>query len=107
MLDRETRREKILSALNKENALRNKARSKMRLVMDSGMLKRAGDTEVLTINISKSSCGFEEEKFGLHLLLIQAEDPCAVAEQKFFSSLKAQKEERQRNGKPVVFTDDE
>ena len=42
MLERETRREKILSALNKEARLKSKAKSKMKMMMDSGMLKRVG-----------------------------------------------------------------
>ena len=40
MLDRETRREKILSALNKEARLKSKAKSKMKMMMDSGVMKK-------------------------------------------------------------------
>ena len=40
MLERETRREKILSALNKEARLKSKAKQKMKMMMDSGMLKK-------------------------------------------------------------------
>ena len=40
MLDRETRREKILSTLKKEARLKSKAKSKMKMFMDSGMLKK-------------------------------------------------------------------
>ena len=42
MLDRETRREKILSALNKEARLKSKAKSKMKMMMDSGVMKKVG-----------------------------------------------------------------
>ena len=40
MLERETRREKILSTLKKEDRLKSKAKSKMKMIMDSGMLKK-------------------------------------------------------------------
>ena len=43
MLDRETRREKILSALNKEARLKSKAKSKMKMMMDSGVMKKVVD----------------------------------------------------------------
>ena len=40
MLEREARREKILSALNKESRLKSRAKTKMKMMMDSGMLKK-------------------------------------------------------------------
>ena len=81
MLERETRREKILSALNKEARLKSKAKSKMKMMMDSGMLKRVGEEEKNTAN--------------------------KAAEDKFFECLKAQKDERLKIGKPLIFNDDE
>ena len=81
MLERETRREKILSALNKEARLKSKAKSKMKMMMDSGMLKRVGEEEKNTAN--------------------------KAAEDKFFEALKAQKDERLKIGKPLIFNDDE
>ena len=82
MLDRESRREKILSAINKEARLKGKAKSKMKMMMDSGLLKKG-----------------EAEK--------DEDNPNLVAEKKFFDALKAQKDERLQRGKPLLFNDDE
>ena len=81
MMDRESRREKILSAINKEARLKGKAKGKMKMMMDSGMLKNTDETE--------------------------DDAPNKVAEKKFFDSLKAQKDERLKIGKPLLFSDDD
>ena len=81
MMDRESRREKILSAINKEARLKGKAKSKMKIMMDSGMLKKGEEKEDDNLNI--------------------------LAEKKFFEVLKSQKDERLQNGKPLLFNDDE
>ena len=80
MLERETRREKILSAINKEAALKAKAKSKMKMMMQSGMLKQ----------------GEEKEK---------VETATREAEHRFFELLKSQKDERLKLGKPLIFDD--
>ena len=56
MLDRETRREKILSTLKKEARLKSKAKSKMKMFMDSGMLKKV-QVLVTAVNILVISVG--------------------------------------------------
>ena len=81
MMDRESRREKILSAINKEARLKGKAKGKMKMMMDSGLLKKTEENE--------------------------EETPNKIAEKKFFDSLKAQKDERMQKGKPLLFNDDE
>ena len=81
MLDRESRREKILSAINKEARLKGKAKGKMKLMMDSGLLKKTDEKE--------------------------EDNPVKKAEKKFFEVLKAQKDERLKLGKPLLFNDDE
>ena len=50
MLERETRREKILSTLKKEDRLKSKAKSKMKMIMDSGMLKKVNLFDVCRDN---------------------------------------------------------
>ena len=40
MLDRETRREKILSTLRKEDRLKSKAKNKMKMFISGGMMKK-------------------------------------------------------------------
>ena len=45
MLDSEARREKILSAINKETRLKERAKNKMRVMMESGLLKRGAEDE--------------------------------------------------------------
>ena len=40
MLDRETRREKILSTLRKEDRLKSKAKNKMKMFVSGGMMKK-------------------------------------------------------------------
>ena len=40
MLDRETRREKILSTLRKEDRLKSKAKNKMKMFISGGMVKK-------------------------------------------------------------------
>ena len=80
MLERESRREKILSAINKEAALKAKAKNKMKMMMQSGMLKQ----------------GEEKEKI---------ETATKAAEDRFFELLKTQKDERIKLGKPLIFDD--
>ena len=82
MLDRETRREKILSAINKEVRLKAKAKNKMKMMLQSGMLKQGEGIEAL-------------------------ENSTKAAEERFFELLKCQKDERLKLGKPLVFDDDE
>jgi len=80
MMDRESRREKILSAINKEARLKGKAKGKMKLMMDCGLLKKTEDND--------------------------EETPNKIAERKFFEVLKAQKDERLQRGKPLLFDDE-
>ena len=81
MLDSEARREKILSAINKETRLKERAKNKMRVMMESGLLKRGAEDE-------------------------QKEMAMKKAEDKFFEILKTQKDERMKLGKPMIFNDD-
>ena len=80
MLERETRREKILSAINKETALKAKAKNKMKMMMQSGMLKQGEEKEAV-------------------------ETATKAAEDRFFEMLKSQKDERLKLGKPLIFED--
>ena len=96
MLERETRREKILSALNKEARLKSKAKQKMKMMMDSGMLKKVCLTILILSNQPICKAGEEETNTATKL-----------AEDKFFEALKAQKDERLKIGKPLIFNDDE
>ena len=81
MFDRESRREKILSAINKEARLKGKAKGKMKMMMDSGLLKRTEE--------------------------VDENNPVKIAEKKFFEVLKSQKDERLKKGKPLIFNDEE
>ena len=51
MLDRETRREKILSTLRKEDRLKSKAKNKMKMFISGGMMKKVKLTEMLKAEI--------------------------------------------------------
>ena len=98
MLDRETRREKILSALNKEARLKSKAKSKMKMMMDSGMLKK-----VSPFNFFPT---FHDEKL-FQVGEDEQQNATKKAEDRFFELLKSQKDERLKLGKPLIFNDDE
>ena len=76
---RESRREKILSAIQKEARLKGRAK---KMMIDPNMM--GGDTEK------------DREK-----------DPVYIAEKKFFEILKAQKDQRLKQNKPLIFNDDE
>ena len=78
MLDRESKKEKILSAIAKEARLKGRAK---KLMMNQDM-------------------GNEEE-------LDKEKDPVFIAERKFFETLKAQKDARLKQNKPLIFKDDE
>ena len=51
MLDRETRREKILSTLRKEDRLKSKAKSKMKMFVSGGMMKKVKCVKWLGVTI--------------------------------------------------------
>ena len=76
---RESRREKILSAIQKEARLKGRAK---RMMMDPSMMGGAQE--------------YDKEK-----------DPIFIAEKKFFDILKSQKDLRLKANKPLIFKDDE
>ena len=66
------------------------------MMMDSGMLKKVCLTILILSNQPICKAGEEETNTATKL-----------AEDKFFEALKAQKDERLKIGKPLIFNDDE